>query len=341
MLAGSNPPEVCGIGDYTAQLVAALRGIGVEVEVPVERKWRERDLIKVLRCCDTGERGLLHIQYPGVGFGASLAPQALSLLRPCVATLHEFSRVHWLRRAAMLPMCVRSHVIFTSEHEMYCATRWAPGLLPRSQVIPIGSNIPVFKGKRERDMSEIIYFGLIARKKGLEDFLELVRLIRQRQLPYHARIIGQVVSGVRDLEEYAANIIRSSTGLPVEWVLNRPPTEVAELLAVAGFGYLPFPDGASDRRGSLKALLAARVPCMTTEGDQTTASLRDAITICNSPEVALDRVIQLSHSPEEVSMCLNRASRFVESCSWPNIASRHVELYESLCGGLHAQGENR
>src|SRR5712692_2388054 len=172
-----DPPDVCGVGDYVYCLRKALVSKGVDVEVLAAGDWSVSAMPGLTK---RGRRGVLHIHYPSVGYGRKLGPQFLSLLVRSVVTLHEFSRVHWLRRMASVPLCLRaSSVVFTSENERKAATRQMPWLGSRSEVIPIGSSISPTPRICERILEEIIYFGLVVPKKGLEDVVRLAALIRR------------------------------------------------------------------------------------------------------------------------------------------------------------------
>jgi hypothetical protein len=96
----------------------------------------------------------------------------------------------------------------------------------------------------------------------------------------------------------------------------------------ARLAYVPFPDGASERRASLLALLEHRVPTITTAGSATTPGLRAATVIASSPDAAhasLQRV-----DAHEWSSLAARGSEYVSARSWPAIAARHEELYRTI-----------
>src|SRR5437899_6377638 len=140
LLTGPRPPGECGVGDYTVCLGNALKASGVDTHVIASDNW---DLLSVLgssRLLKKQNFDIVHIEYPTVGFRYTLGPQALSLLRACVITIHEASQRHILRKLALIPFAVRpKHIIFTSSPERLFATKWAPWIARSSSVIPVGS----------------------------------------------------------------------------------------------------------------------------------------------------------------------------------------------------------
>lgn len=49
IIAGSLPPQVCGVGDFTGALINALKGRDLTVTVIHRDKWRPRDVPALLR----------------------------------------------------------------------------------------------------------------------------------------------------------------------------------------------------------------------------------------------------------------------------------------------------
>jgi glycosyltransferase involved in cell wall biosynthesis len=325
LATGSYPPDVCGVGDYVHCLYNALVSKGVEVEVMASDDW---SVTAMPNLASGLKNNILHIQYPSVGYGYKLGPQFLSLLVRSVVTLHEFNKVHWLRRASSFPFGLRARwVVFTSESERQAALRRMPWLRTRSDVIPVGSNIYPRPRSSDRTVEEIVYFGLIVPKKGLEHVVELAALIREKDLPFRIRVIGSVVP---ELQGFAQTLISKSHGLPMAWTLNRPPEEVAELLSHAFVAYLPFPNGASERRGSLKAVLAAGVPCISTQGTDTSSPLRAAILCGETLEEVLSTAQQLAHDRAMWDEWSAKGIEYAKSFDWAIIADRHIALYERV-----------
>ena len=113
-VTGPCPPAECGVGDYTACLGKALQICGSETQVITAGDWNLLGALAVSRRLRQQKFDIVHIEYPTVGFGYKLGPQALSLLRSSVLTIHEASQRRILRKLALYPFAIRpEHVIFT------------------------------------------------------------------------------------------------------------------------------------------------------------------------------------------------------------------------------------
>jgi glycosyltransferase involved in cell wall biosynthesis len=169
------------VGDYAVRLDDALKAIGIESCMIASNNWSLAGAFAASRSLQRWHFDIVHIQYPTVGFGAKLGPQILALLRRCVITIHEASQRHVLRKLALLPFSIRpKHIIFTTELERKFAAKWAPWISKVSSVIPVGSNINVVPRVDKSREEVIVYFGLIAPRKGIEDVASTVALRRPR-----------------------------------------------------------------------------------------------------------------------------------------------------------------
>lgn len=327
-ITGSYPPDTCGVGDYAYRLAQALQACGVTTDIVSQKKWNFENSLNIVRHLDGYKSDIIHIQYPTAGYGFGLAPQAVSLLRRCVVTLHEVSQSHILRRLSLYPFTVRSkHVIFTSSHEQRYALQWAPWLKNRSSIIPIGSNVAVVKVKEKVDGKEIVYFGLIRPNKGLEDVLQLASLIKDNRKPFFIRIIGKPHP---DCMEYYNSLRLRTQTLPVHWCVGLTDNETTDLLSHAEIAYVPYPDGVSERRGSLLALLANGNAVITTRGAQTPPTLDDVVAFAQNPKEALALAEKIFADEVLRKHYLAKGRAYAANFEWSRIALRHVEIYRGL-----------
>jgi glycosyltransferase involved in cell wall biosynthesis len=255
----------------------------------------------------------------------------IGLAKRGVVTIHEASQTHILRRLSLLPLLCSRHIVFTNSFERDYVGRLAPWVRQRSSVIPIGSNIPVGRLDGERRLDEILYFGLIRPAKGLEEVLDAARILKQRVSGMMVRIVGLALT---EHETYLERLQRESTDLPVLWDLGLSDQETADRIANAAIAYAPFPDGASERRGSLLALLANGVATVTTRGDQTPSALDQAVEFAASPAEALSVIDALRHDSIRRKALSEQGARYASSFSWADIADRHIRLYQSVLGRL-------
>jgi glycosyltransferase involved in cell wall biosynthesis len=271
---------------------------------------------------------IVHIQYPTVGFRYTLGPQLLSLFENCVVTIHEASQRHILRKLALLPFAVRSsHVIFTSEPERQFAAKWAPWTTSISSVIPVGSNIAAALNTTPRNVSEILYFGLIVPRKEFDEILELARLIQAAGLPLSVRIVGHVSP---QFSFYFDDLRSKATGLPIIWDCNLSGEQIAAKLACASIAYLPYMDGASERRTTLKAALLNGVAVITTRGAHTPADLAEVVRFCQAPKDALAEILSLLHRPQDRSKLSEIGSQYGRRYDWERIARLHLQVYDLI-----------
>jgi glycosyltransferase involved in cell wall biosynthesis len=330
LVSGSYPPEICGIGHYSYHLARALEESGVRVAVESGPGWGAGRLSRLVGGAMAADQTILHIQYPSEGFGWSVAPQLLTVLVPSIVTLHELSRVGMLRKLSILPFLLAARkLIFTSDYELAYAVRRFPWIQRKSAVIEIGNNIPIPPNPVARASNEVTYFGLIVPKKGIEEVLRLASLAQQSGLPVRVRIVGATVPR---FSEYASRLREQSEGLPVDLNFDLDDEATGQLLSGAAVAYLPFPDGASVRRGSLKALLACGTAVITTRGPQTTSPLDEAVLFAASPEEALKLSIELSGDPDRLSRIAARSVRYAETFGWKRIAEEHLEVYRQFAG---------
>ena len=324
LVSGSWPPDRCGVGDYVSVLADALEQAGASVL----RVGRRLGTIGGLPATSWEIAGwkpdLVHIQYPSTGYGRSLAPSLLAVLErvPVVTTLHEFAIFRWYRRPWFALLAAGSRaVVVSSEAERAVVARRIPGSAPRLRVIPIGSNIPAAPAVPS-DPDLACHFGLVMRGKGLEAFLAFVAAVRQMEPGVRFRLVGAVYEAHRT---YADGILEQARSLGVELLLDRSPADVAVALRQSRYAYLPFPDGASEKRGSLLAALVNGMVVMTPHGEATAAWIRAATIEAGTPAMAAERLMALRRgtlAPPPPPPPLD----------WPTIAHRHLALYRNVTG---------
>ncbi len=336
MLTLDEPEGVNGIVDYMSQLMPAIAAQGIDVAPLVARRWGLAGLQDLRRALRRLRPDVVHLQHPIVFPGRSYVPQILANLSPGVVTTHGGSSYGTLwGKVSLGPFMLRTrHLVFTTEFERDHALRWASWMRGRSSVIPIGSNIPA-RPAPTREPGLVVTFGLVRPQKGLEDVIAVARLAhRSGGLGLRFQVIGQAP---RSDGGYAERLRASAAGLPIEWLGELDREAAARALGRASVALLPFPDGASERRGSLLACLTAETPVITTPGPQCPPSLAEAVRLARPMNgdlaagllQALSDV--LSNEPEWRRLSLAGAAHARRS-GWEQIARRHVALYGTLAG---------
>lgn len=327
LIVGSQKSNFCGVKNYTEQLAAALNSLGMSASVLAPAGWGFI-AFKALLCRLTElQPDVLHVQYPSLGYRASLLPQLLGRTRAApitVATIHEFSALPKSQQLAVHLFRLTAHArVFVSQYEKDCFQRHlrCTGI---NRVIPIGSNIPVSPEPAER-CPVVVYFGQVRPSKGIERFLELAKLSTSQHLPFRFEVIG---SAPEKFREYG-NRLRSESSHYAEWKIGLNSSGVSRRLASSLAAYLPFPDGASERRGSLLASLSNGLPVISTVGPATGA-LSGHFLVAHSPAEALPHLLELMRNPHWSHALRARERVFARQFDWAAIAASHRDLYSAV-----------
>lgn len=341
VLLGWSEHCVCGVSDYTKKLATALCGLGVEVLCPDAGNLRVVGVGRLVEQLRSWGATIVHLQYPAMAYRLSVAPVALLSGRPwrAVTTVHEFSQSHVLRKALTLGLLVASQaVVFTTEYERRICMRVLPRVAGKSVVIPIGANLGAgVEGIEQRadrgreDDVVIAYFGLIRPRRGLEEFLELVRTVAERGYDWRFVVVGKTQRG-REAYELRMRATAAKMG-SVVWVGGEQEDGVLRWLRKARAAYLPYPDGVSERRSSLLAALAAGVPVVTNEGPGATEELREAAIVTRSVDEAVSALRALVSDEAFADRVRSKGWEYVKRRSWERIARMHLDLYWRLIEG--------
>jgi glycosyltransferase involved in cell wall biosynthesis len=325
LVSGAWPPTRCGVGDYTERLTESLAAGGIDViRFGAEIDFGTWNAGRIARRLAAIQPDLVHLQYPTVGYGRSLTPAAIPLLVrgvPHVVTIHEFSSFRYYKLPWFGSFCFADTLIFTtdSEREIFYRRMW---LKPaRTEIVPIGSNIPVGPNI-SRVPGTVGYFGLLMPVKGIEAFLALAELSKDTDLRF--ALIGAIPSG---FEAYGRRIVEQATSMGIELHLEQTPEQVAERLKSLSYCYLAFPEGVTEKRGSVLAALVNGAMVLTPHGPDTPDWLRSATIDTPSPEAAARYLLDRPTPPLH-----DKFERIRDRIDWRTIAARHVEIYMSVTG---------
>ncbi len=328
MVTGSYPPDACGVGDYTARLVKEMQSFGARVTVVTHDGWNLKNTIALARKIHSIKPDIIHIQYPTVGYAGGFAPEMLCMLFSCVVTLHEISWMHVKGKLRLVPFFLRAqYIIVTSSYEREYVLKRFPWLTGRCSVISVGSSIPAGDITKERDIEEIIYFGLIHPQKGLEEVLQFASLIKQSSLSLRILIVCKVHPVYR---QYFETMHEQSKLLPIQWRIGLSEDAVADLLSRARLSYMPFPGGASERRTSLLALLANGVVTVTTAGKHTPPKLKDAVILAQNPEDALLQIRNIMGDRTCQAHLSKKGMAYARNFTWDVIAKKNFDVYNTI-----------
>jgi glycosyltransferase involved in cell wall biosynthesis len=319
----------CGVKDYTLRLASALQEIDVGAQVMSCPSWDTHSLFPFYKRVRSGRFDVVHVQYPSIGFRWSLAPHLLGLTKAAsktVVTLHDYSTLPLIQRiSAHLFQWTTDGIVFTTDFERQKFLRpfWAPS--PVTCTIPIGSNVPSYPEELTRQR-RVVYFGQIKPGKGIESFVGLAQESIRQELSLTFLVIGSVPE--RHSEYLSA--VRGQSPDEIEWVVNLPLDRISEVLAGSLAAYLPFPDGASYRRGSMLAALMNGLPVIAPSGAATPRELADTILSANGPAEAAAHLKRLCNIPAYMAGVSAASRRLGANFSWLAIAREHQIAYERL-----------
>ncbi len=327
IVAGSLPPEACGVGDFTAALADGLKSRGVDVVLLHRSRWTLSAIPEILGELRRESPDVVHMQYPTHGFGTSLTPHALHLALsgwPRVTTLHDYGGQRWLKHLSMSAFSLGGHVVLTGPAAKEAFCRLHPWMVRRTRAIPIGSNIPGAPWGPSGPFT-IAHFGLLRPDKGIEDVLDLARLCRRENRDYRIRIVGAIIPHVAD---YAESLFEAAKDLPIEWHLGLTPAEVCNVLRSSHVAYLAPPAGIHERRSSLLAVAMNGTPIMAKVGWETPGFLRSYVLAANTPQEAL-RVIDGLNDPHRLAEQSARSVALSKLFSWSGIVDQYIDVFEA------------
>lgn len=330
LLLNPNFSWPCGVRDFANRLYHELLNIGIDAAV---YRTLQRRLILCREISTFIQKHgieVVHLQYPLASLRPSPIQHILPLyLRvPIIVTMHEYSGLNILRRLPMPALLAANKLIFTNEHELGKFRAGYPNCRQKTSMIPIGSNIPFITNSTNRDLRVISYFGLIRPNRGLDQFLDLAELSKRANRPYAFKILGAVP---KRKDRYYRRMLERTLHAPnVQWKCNLDAPQVADELSMSGFAYLWYPDGASERRGSLLAAIGNGATIITRRGQQTPKSLDGVAVFSNSPEDALIMIDQIIMDSTMRASLQERASRWISNFTWNKIATEYRAAYTSL-----------
>lgn len=244
-------------------------------------------------------------------------------------TLHDYSTLPAPQRLSTRAFrWTADRIIFTTDFEH---DRFGKGSLgnigARTCTIPIGSNITAHRGDLPR-RPRVVYFGQIRPGKGVEDYLALAAECIDSKLPFEFLVAGSAPERHR---EYLSSV-RTNAHPKIDWLVDLPSATISEVLASSLAAYLPFPDGASHRRGSMLAALVNGLPVIAPCGGATSRALADVILPANDRTEAIGHLKRLSSSPEYTKAISAEVRRFGRKFSWADIAREHRSTYDAILG---------
>lgn len=312
---------------------------------------------------------IVHIQYQAAAYGMNPALNTLPLylrarLRNArIATTFHDLRVPYLfpkagpvRHAAIRALDRSSHAtVVTNQMDLialqghqtprrHSHQRW---LIPLGTSVenapPSGYDRAAHRetlGADDRTLL-ISYFGFMNESKGVEALVDALAIVNERGISAKLVVIGGEAGQSDPTNRACIDRVRaaiSSKGLDqrVSWTGFASPEQVSAHLLSSDLCVLPFRDGASLRRTSLLAALEHGLAIVTTmplgpepmlrNGENVTMVRRD------DPISIADAVEYLWHDEAKRARLSTGAAALAAQFRWPEIAQKHVDMYEWLLG---------
>ncbi|HEY2583185.1 MAG TPA: glycosyltransferase, partial [Mucilaginibacter sp.] len=237
------------------------------------------------------------------------------------------------RKISLLPYSFCREMVFTNQYERNYYSKIYPWTkIKNTCVIPIGSNIHAITNLKfsDRKIENIVHFGQIRPEKGIEDVIELAALIKEQGLPFKVIIMGRTYDHFYDfykkMEEKSAN-------LPVQWLLNVSEAEVSSVLGSNKISYLPYPDGVTERRGSMFAAMVHKMVIFTTKSQQTPSEFDNIVAYKESPQEMAKYLSSPSVSADLDILKNNfelKINLFLNKYNWNSIMDDYIKLYNKV-----------
>lgn len=337
MITGSYPPDICGVGDYTARFIDAADE--KEWKLYYSSNWRLVSLKKKIREINSFECENIFMQYPTQGYGWSLLPQMLCLYyslftnKTFIVVLHELSQRSFKAKIASVLLLLANRVIFTNDFEKKYAIHYLPFFKHKYFTIRILPNIAPANFDNTHSWVErqydVVYFGHLRPLKGLEDFFDAINTIQKRGIKtLKVAIIGQVLP---EYQTYVSDLKSKYSSLQLDYYLSVSVEKVSALLNKAKIAFLPFPDGVSERRGSFLAAIYNGALVLTYRGPFVTESL-NKICYFTTPHKAYSDIVSLLDTITDSTYKEKRnAIKDYIHNDLPNSWAEIVNLYKYVC----------
>jgi glycosyltransferase involved in cell wall biosynthesis len=347
----------CGVGDYTQSLARALSecartevavltsteaaaarsGAGCEI-FPVMETWRRDESARVAEVVRSWAPEVTHVQYPTLGYRGELASRLPVLLRrlgvPVVQTWHEYFPLYFpvplglAWRLLGLGLPAGDVVVVRPDYAQHM--RWWYRILTarkRFHLIPVAPSIPrvalteaeraSIRGRYAPEGKALLaFFGFLFEHKGIEEIFEIMDPHR-----HHLVLVGEI----KEWDPYQTALGRRAREQPLASSVTMagflPPLEAAQVLAAADAVVLPFRHGGGEWNTTIKAAALQGTFVLTTSMD---AHGFDA-----AHNVYYARPRDTEDMRQALGRYLGRREPNPEAGpSWPEIARRHLELYQ-------------
>ncbi|MBD9414955.1 glycosyltransferase [Pseudomonas sp. PDM16] len=382
------PPEQTGIADYAALLRAALEVSGVEVVTPLAGCGNDPErAVGRVQAFDWSTVDLVHAE---LGGGRLAEFHALRELRtrfpqlPLTATVHDPERLVWRRASLPWPLSLASSLpspwpqaatVLADPLCLHEERRLAGSLSGLITLTATGRACLIKRMRLDADKVHVIhhgnqelapaplpplapirllYFGFIYRGKGIEDLLDALALVIERQ-PHAAERLKLTLAGGSApetafepgesyLDQLRRRIVEKGLASLIEWRLDIPATEIAEQIQAHHVMVLPYRESKKlsllgAQRGTSGALSWAAA-CGRGAITSDARAFAEEVSTGNGTtfpqgdvQALAARLQDLLEQPQLCQQWAGRAAEIGRERLWSVTAKRFKALFADLCGG--------
>ena len=176
------------------------------------------------------------------------------------------------------------------------------------------------------DRLTVLCFGFLAPYKGLEAALDAAELAGER---VHLVIAGGEHPRLAASGDSYADELRARYGATATFTGRVPEEQVGTWFSAADIALFPYPRPFSSS-GSLALALAHRTPFLVSPQLAQTIGAPAGITVRLLPTALARRLNELAAAPDQLDELRRQCAGFGSGRSWPDVARRHLELYEEV-----------
>jgi glycosyltransferase involved in cell wall biosynthesis len=357
IIVGSLPPMVCGVGEYSKQLIKHLANfqelsiqvitrVGSEnpnpqVGMELVSNWSAKEFFRIASRIQ--RNSLVVVQYPSMAYLRSPWVALLVALlrlqrRSVVVMLHEYSASPRIGRALILATASpASRVVVSNRRDQRRLPRWVRG---KTSVIPIGSNVEVNAERPERrilstDRIWVANMGLLIPSKRLEIILEVAGRDWQ---DVGFVFMGRVVDDLKYSSDiaYRLHALAESSPEKVIFLSDGDNKEVSEILTQATIFVnaektpLTVKSGTT-LAGCLHGLIPIGTAALNPSDNDPYCHGKNAILLDDMTPDSLSRaIVELARNSAKRDELRLESLLLASSFSWESIAKKYFELFQSL-----------
>lgn len=350
-LAGALVDQGAEVSVITSSYLGTRPSTANPTVLPVVNSWAMGSGLEVVRRILQTQPQIVHFQFPTTEYYSHrLFDLLVAMLKlwprrtKLVVTLHEPATVkksivpglfrplrHWLSGAWTDALVVVD--------ESYRDAFWSVSSRMRkvpSKVIPIASNIPVSEMQRDGlqklreqegipdNVAVLSYFGFVQPRKGFEQVLDILTLLRRRGFPAKLILVGNLSESNPYHRDLLGRVHNDGLKQDVKVLGHVDRVVAANYLAMSDACVLPFIDGVHPKRGSFLAAAQQGTFVVTTS-----TSKRGLFAAENVYYTMPGDVEEMARAVQEFSGRRLPSGSYPWP-SWKSVADEHLELFHLI-----------